>query len=98
LQLAEGGEIWNTYLSATTKPERRYKLSNLLVTPACCKVLLCPVLFCRLCLLSLNEEVIVCRFIFLSFVFVERSGIFENFLLGFVGRQALLDLPFPLKK
>ncbi|MBI4930007.1 MAG: hypothetical protein HY841_04530 [Bacteroidetes bacterium] len=34
----------------------------------------------------------------LSIVFVERSGIFENFLLGFVGRQAFLDLPFPLKK
>jgi len=56
------------------------------------------VLFCRLCLLSLNEEVIVCRFTFLSFIFVVRWGIFENFLLGFVGRQALLALPFPLKK
>jgi len=74
------------------------KLSNHNVSQNRGNALLCPVLFCRLCLLSLNEEVIVCRFIFLSFVFVERRGIFENFLLGFVGRQALLDLPFPLKK
>jgi len=35
---------------------------------------------------------------FLSFVFVVRGGIFENFFLEFVGRQALLDLPFQLKK
>jgi len=30
------------------------------------------------------------------FVFVVRSGIFENFFLGFVGRQALLTLPLRL--
>ena len=32
------------------------------------------------------------------FVFVERRGIFENFFLGCVGRQALLHLTIPLKK
>jgi hypothetical protein len=53
LQLAEGGEIWNTYLSTATKPERRYELSNLLVTPACCKVLLAAALLFFVVLLVL---------------------------------------------
>jgi len=91
LQLAEGGEIWNTYLSTATKAETKIRTFKLLVTPACCKVLLPPVLV--VCVSRHCPRVEI-----LSFVFVVRGGIFENFLLGFVGRQDLLGLPFPLKK
>lgn len=40
--------------------------------------------------------VVSCLSAVMYFVFVVRSGIFENFFLGCVGRQALLTLPLRL--
>jgi len=95
-QLAVSGGFTATKLSADTKIVESRKLSTCslpAIAARCCYALCCFVVP-----MSAVHGVNACLSAVIYFVFVVREGIFENFFFGCVGRQALLHLPFPLKK